>query len=117
MCKPNDCAQVEGNPTRCPSYEDSVLEHVLMSRSSIKKFITKVETRIDACRNENARISSPITILSLIATIEAARAGEAGRGFGVVANKVRTLASQAATASEDLGGLRNELLQQFTGRE
>ena len=30
---------------------------------------------------------------------------------------MRTLASQAATAAEDLGGLRNELLQQFTQRE
>ncbi len=88
-----------------------------MSRSSIKEIITKVEKRIDAYRSENARISSQITILSLNATIEAARAGEAGRGFGVVANEVRTLASQAATASEDLGSLRNELLQQFTERE
>lgn len=88
-----------------------------MSRSSIKEIISKVEKRIDEYRNVNARISSQITILSLNATIEAARAGEAGRGFGVVANEVRTLASQAATASEDLGSLRNELLQQFTERE
>lgn len=88
-----------------------------MSRSSIKEIIGKVEKRIDDYRNANARISSQITILSLNATIEAARAGEAGRGFGVVANEVRTLASQAATASEDLGSLRNELLQQFTERE
>lgn len=88
-----------------------------MSRSSIKEIISKVEKRIDDYRNVNARISSQITILSLNATIEAARAGEAGRGFGVVANEVRTLASQAAMASEDLGSLRSELLQQFTERE
>ncbi len=88
-----------------------------MSRSSIKEIIGKVEKRIDEYRNVNARISGQITILSLNATIEAARAGEAGRGFGVVANEVRSLASQAAAASEDLGSLRNELLQQFTERE
>jgi methyl-accepting chemotaxis protein len=40
-------------------------------------------------------IASQINILSLNALIEASRSGEAGRGFTIVANRVRDLASQS----------------------
>jgi methyl-accepting chemotaxis protein len=44
-------------------------------------------------------IASQINLLALNATIESARAGEAGRGFAVVASEVKSLASQAASAT------------------
>lgn len=62
-----------------------------------------------------AELADQCNLLAVNATIEAARAGDHGRGFGVVANEIRTLADQTKQSANQITGIIKSMTEAVKG--
>ncbi|CAM4105174.1 methyl-accepting chemotaxis protein [Pseudoalteromonas byunsanensis] len=90
------------------SERNSVIESTHTAMSQVLDRIQGIVKTINS-------VSEQTNLLALNAAIEAARAGEAGRGFAVVADEVRALASTSTDAASQIGGLIKETQEHVNG--
>lgn len=83
------------------------MQNMSQSMSNLEAIADSITSFVETI----SKISDQTNLLALNAAIEAARAGDAGRGFSVVADEVRSLASNTSKSAEEVGGLIAQIKQ------
>lgn len=119
-----NAANASGSATEANDHALNGERVVELTIGAIERLATEVElatSAISTLNTDSANIAGVLDVikdiaeqtnlLALNAAIEAARAGEQGRGFAVVADEVRTLASRTRESTEEIEGMIARLLE------
>ncbi len=112
-------ATVAGDGLRAATAGGERVDQSLQSVIALRRQLAQASDVIAALAGESERISGVVAVirdiaeqtnlLALNAAIEAARAGAAGRGFSVVADEVRSLATRTQSSTEEIRAMIERL--------
>jgi methyl-accepting chemotaxis protein len=94
--------EIGGQVNQSAAVVERAVEAGRVTRETMEALNERVG-RIGVVADMISEIAAKTNLLALNATIEAARAGDAGKGFAVVASEVKSLATQTAKSTEEIG--------------
>jgi methyl-accepting chemotaxis protein len=95
-------SEISASATTASSTTQEAMSAVRANLAELARLVTASE-EIDEFLKLINNIAEQTKLLALNATIEAARAGDAGKGFSVVADEVKQLATATSASSDDIG--------------
>ena len=123
----NQANQAEGfvqQATTTIAHEDRAMNRTVAEIKAVQHTVTQTATKAEKLGESSQEISQAVNLigrfaaqthlLALKASIEAARAGEQGKGFAVIADEVRSLATQSAEATAEIETLVSKIQLETT---